>query len=162
MPEAGFDYAPPESMTGVTVDITRACATMARQIYWVTSKDDKFKDFTKFKLSTGDFKMDIVLEDLEHETELGSNIATSPPFAVALTGDTLVASWRGSSTLSDWVCIDFGFAPGYSASWYDVAPGLRTHCGFTFMVESDITKHTAALCSLIDMYDVTRCVEISQ
>ena len=50
----------------------------------------------------------------------------------------------------------------HSASWFDAAPGLRTHGAYTATVESDITKHTAALCSLIDMYDVTRCVEISQ
>ena len=67
MPEAGFDYAPTEEMTGVTVDITRACATMAKQIYWVTNKDDKYKDFTKFELSTGDFKCDTVLEDLQSQ-----------------------------------------------------------------------------------------------
>ena len=113
---------------------------------------------TKFDLSTGDFKCDIVLEDLYHKNEFGPNDATSPPFAVALTGDTLIASWRGSSTLSDWVSVDFSVAPGHSASWYDVAPGLRTHAGFTFMVESDITKHTDDLLALIEKHDVKRLV----
>ena len=46
----------------------------------------------------------------------------------------------------------------HSASWYDVAPGLRTHGAYTTTVESDITKHTTALLSLIDMYEVTRLV----
>ena len=58
--------------------------------------------------------------------------------------------------------INFAATPVHSASWFDAAPGLRTHGAYTATVESDITKHTTALCSLIDMYDVTRCVEISQ
>ena len=36
--------------------------------------------------------------------------------------------------------------------------GLRTHAGFTFMVESDITKHTDELLALIEKHDVKRLV----
>ena len=61
----------------------------------------------------------------------------------------------------DWA-IDAGLAPAHSESWYAAAPQLRTHGGFTSMVESDVTKHTDEILALIEKHGVTRCVGISQ
>ena len=123
MPEAGFEYAPTEEMTGVTVDITRACATFSNQMYSVT---DPSNPRTEFDLSTGDFECTVVLKDLDHATPYGSSEATNPPFAAAVTGTTLICAWCGSTTILDWA-IDAGLAPAHSESWYAAAPQLRTH-----------------------------------
>ena len=123
MPKAEFKYCPPKEMTGVEVDITRACATFSNQMYSVT---DPSNPRTEFDLSTGDFECTVVLKDLDHATPYGSSEATNPPFAAAVTGTTLICAWCGSTTILDWA-IDAGLAPAHSESWYAAAPQLRTH-----------------------------------
>lgn len=114
-----------------------------------------------FELSTDGFECTIVLSDLEHTSPFGSSEATNPPFAVALTKDTdavtLICAWRGSDAIEDWP-INLAATPVHSSSWFESAPGLRAHGGYTATVESDLTKHTAALLKLIEDFGVTRLV----
>ena len=102
MPRPEFKFCPPREMTGVPVEITRACATFAGQMYEVT---DPTNPRNQFELSTDNFECNMVLEDLNHESPFGSSQATNPPFAVALTRDsdavTLICCWRGSTTMEE-------------------------------------------------------------
>ena len=60
----------------------------------------------EFELSTDGFECNMVLEDLQHESPIGSSQATNPPFAVALTRDsdavTLIADAATETTSRRW------------------------------------------------------------
>mmetsp|Transcript_1516 Transcript_1516/g.4534 ORF Transcript_1516/g.4534 Transcript_1516/m.4534 type:complete len:434 (-) Transcript_1516:112-1413(-) len=143
---------PTEDQTGVSIGLTRTCATFASQMYDVASGERPSFDLT----GAGGAPPEIVIDDIQHDDML-DGIATAPPFAVALKDKTLIACWRGSVTMSDWV-EDIGFAPCLSASWYAAAEGLRCHGGFTALVESDITKHEAAILGLVKKHGCTQLI----
>jgi cytochrome oxidase Cu insertion factor (SCO1/SenC/PrrC family) len=134
--EGVIQNAPTPAMTGVDEILTRVCAALSGQMYTAKAKED-------FDLSIDDRKVEVILFD-----DNGELAETTPPMAIATTGDTMIIGWRGSSTLMDWV-MDFAFAPMASRSWMHTAPCVRAQGGYCALVENYMGKHESFILSQI-------------
>ena len=129
----GYIEIPPNSdMTGVDETTTRICAALSGQIYTAKSKYD-------FDLSISGRVVEVILFD-----DNGILAETTPPIAIAITGNTMIIGWRGSQTLMDWI-MDFAFAPMASRSWVHMAPSIRAQGGYCALVESYMCKHESTI-----------------
>eukprot|EP00545_Synedropsis_sp_CCMP1620_P002599 CAMPEP_0119012762 /NCGR_PEP_ID=MMETSP1176-20130426/7492_1 /TAXON_ID=265551 /ORGANISM="Synedropsis recta cf, Strain CCMP1620" /LENGTH=488 /DNA_ID=CAMNT_0006965785 /DNA_START=36 /DNA_END=1502 /DNA_ORIENTATION=- len=132
--EGAVRYVPSPEMTGVKPTTTRLCAAISGQIYNATNVDD-------FNLNSDDLQIDAEIIMFEQHKKLE---ATTPPFVVVVTGQTMICGWRGSSTLMDWV-MDFAFAPVASSRWIKSAKSIRVQGGYCSLVESDLSLHEDAI-----------------
>lgn len=140
---------PSESMTGVSKALTEICATLSNQMYDATSIDSfQLTD----PLDRTHPKAKVVLFD-DH----GMLKEVTPPMAVALSGNTLILSWRGSATFADWVS-DFSYVPVGSSRWSPFSNHIKTHSGFTSLVESDLAKHEATIVQMIRDFNITQLI----
>jgi hypothetical protein len=134
--EGTIKTPPTKEMTGVDPILTRVCAALSGQIYHVKSAED-------FKLSTDEVEVEVVLFD-DH----GKLAETTPPLVIAVTCDTMILGWRGSSTLMDFI-MDVAFVPVASSKWLHTAKSVRAQGGFCALVESDLSIHQDTIIELI-------------
>ena len=78
-----FGFVPTKEMTGVEPHMTQLCSTFSSQLYNKLS-------FDEFKLSTKDHKTELLIFD-DH----GDFKVATPPFGVAVCGETMIIGWRG-------------------------------------------------------------------
>ena len=95
---------PPPSMTGISIFLTRLCATISADCY---NPNNSVLDFTN-NLSTG-YVGDLGLPegtvpppvDVVRYANNGIFTNTNPPFAIVVTGHTLIIGIRGTASLMD-------------------------------------------------------------
>jgi len=132
-----FDHMPTKEMTGVDEHITRLCATMAQQCYELSNQESKFIT-DEFKLNTKDHKAVAIITEMQ-----GVCKATNPTFGAAITGNTMILSWRG--TTPDQYPMDalndIAFSPSGSLAWRKHAKSIKLHGAMASLTDNDIANH---------------------
>jgi len=134
---------PPPSMTGVSIFLTRLCATISADCY---NPNNSVLDFTH-NLSNGyvgdlGFPEGAVPPPVEVIRYANNGIFTNtnPPFAIVVTGHTLIIGIRGSSSLMDWDR-DLAFFLGTSFRWNNCAKVVKVQGGYMALVENLMTDN---------------------
>lgn len=134
---------PPPSMTGVSIFLTRLCATISADCY---NPNNSVMDFTN-NLSTG-YVGDLGLPEgavpppveVVRYANNGIFANTNPPFAIVVTGHTLIIGIRGTYSLMD-VDRDAAFFLGTSFRWNRCAKVVKVQGGYMALVENLMTDN---------------------
>uniref|UniRef100_A0A7S2URJ2 Fungal lipase-type domain-containing protein n=1 Tax=Attheya septentrionalis TaxID=420275 RepID=A0A7S2URJ2_9STRA len=144
-----FGFVPTKEMTGVEPEMSRLCATISSQLYTKASEDE-------FILSTKDQKTEAFIYD-DH----GAFGDATPPFLAAITGDTMILGWRGTSSLADDLN-DVACSPQSSLAWRKHAETIKAHGAFTSIVHNDIANHEESIIKKIKESGIKEIITTGQ
>lgn len=143
-------HFPTEEMTeyiGVDNDTLRICATLAGQMYGARSK----RSFVLPKA----IRRSVQILDFFDNEDLA---ATTPSFALAVMGSTMILVWCGTRVASNPVdiVVDAHIAPLASRAWMDTAPAVRAQGGILAHVESYFAQHGEHIRDLMRSHKIKR------
>jgi len=130
---------PSKYKTGISPEMTRVCATISGKIYKAEKKSD-------LNISDGKIKdLKVVLLDrnicVDGKDKVKANLdASTPTFAIVVTGKTMILGWRGSKNPMDYI-VDAAFVPLASRSWIKKAPCVRAQGAMLAIVENHMCIH---------------------
>lgn len=142
--------------TGLDPSMTSLCADLCRSMYDIDGKDTETSitsDQLAGRLSKGPHKVELV--KFENHGDLG---ATTPPFALVVTGQTMILAWRGSTTIMDWIN-DFAMAPITSPPLLEADSHLRLMGSYLGLVENDLALHEGLIVDTITGKNKRRKIE---
>jgi len=130
--KGNFEHMPTPDQVGCNDHIARLAATLTSQMYDLY---DSPPIIDKYELSTEDHEATVIIQDSK-----GILRPTNPPFAAALSGDTMLLCWRGSHTPTDFIN-DVASSPCTNLALGPYGKSIKLQGGMSSLAQNDIATY---------------------
>jgi len=157
---------PPKEMTGVSVFLTKLCASICHRLYDHDNNIEEFNDLVPKEYYEPGYDLGAVglsttsppekVEIIKFSSN-GMYAITNPPTVIVVTGTTMTIGFRGSQTLPDAIS-DINFQPTSNFRWAKVGKVVKVFSGMMSCIDDFMVENEQLILKTIKERNITELI----
>jgi len=137
---------PPKEMTGVSIFLTKLCASISSRLYNIDNNIEMFNDLVPKEYSE-------TMEIIKYSSN-GMYSITNVPYVIVVTGATMIIGFRGTHGALDLIH-DLGFYLSSSFRWSKVGKVVKVFGGMIPVFENFMVENEQLILKTIEEQNIT-------